>query len=310
MKKKLLLAVTINLFIAGGLGVLILYAARRTAQETPRLPPDRDPAPTVAQLINDVLRPKDGRAALGASQALFGRADQSRLKELKAHPNHGIALRASWEEVFRESKDLPAPAASQDPEKLRRFRQLVEQRLQVTLPDWWGKLLPVTPDDLRGELSRSTAKLIEVQGIYHQVQPRLFVPANMIVEKDGNNIRLQIDQATALIPGALVEGDGVRSRRCDSISAAISPEKVFLALHDQVPNWYPLVCLDRQSGELLWEERVWAGSVLGGGGLVYHYVRVTADDDRVLVFGNAGFAYIDAFDPVDGSCLFRFTTLY
>ena len=92
----------------------------------------------------------------------------------------------------------------------------------------------------------------------------------------------------------------------------MTPKVCFLALHDDVGSAYPLDCIKRESGEILWKANVWATHVQGGyTGQHVHWVTVIAQEDRVLVSGagNNG-AYVEAFRADNGKNLLRFSTSY
>jgi hypothetical protein len=88
--------------------------------------------------------------------------------------------------------------------------------------------------------------------------------------------------------------------------ALVSRSRCYVAIHDDVGYTYRLVCIDRSSGSVRWEAKVWGCWIGGASGEFESWVTVTEQDDRIIVFGaaNTGF-HVEGFRCDDGANLFR-----
>ena len=97
------------------------------------------------------------------------------------------------------------------------------------------------------------------------------------------------------------------------LSPALTKDKCFLALHSLCGWSYPLVCLDRRTGNELWRADVWAvGNDTGCQGGLTEDVSLLRSGHNVLIVIGAGTHcfYIEGFDVITGKCLFRFANWY
>src|SRR5438105_4509583 len=81
-----------------------------------------------SEQIGAVIDAEDLSAAAKAYQKLFNRATTDKLRRLQSNSNDSIAIQAAWQDVQQSIPLNPKKGARPDPEKLRRFMEILEER--------------------------------------------------------------------------------------------------------------------------------------------------------------------------------------
>jgi hypothetical protein len=263
-------------------------------------------------------------------EKMYKGASRETIDRLKTSSHTGIALRAAWEIVLRDgmTADLRGkpPMLAVDSSTMQRFLGFVEGRLRVTPPRWWMSELAtakygwlhgptVWPEDLkslREKLCSTTKALIHA-------------PHGASVERVGGGLRivLKSDEALSVSKSLLKEvedeqsfdpefgGDGK-----DSIDVVVVDSERFIVAfyRNTTDEQYPLYCISRLSGKIVWKANVWEAAPSMAGSIEDFFVHVAAiriAGDMVYVFGmTSASAYVDAFSLIDGKNRFHFSTSY
>jgi hypothetical protein len=327
MRKLILVVVVVGGCLASLSAEDPFPAKDRTRAEGQKF--DRD----TQQQIDAILNAGDGYAEL------FGKMSVAQTRDLKKHPNLGVSLRAAWEEACFGIPDLlqnsipyqhnrPStgraaatvearsgifPRQSQtsvvdlDRESVDRFLKFARDQLKANHPEWWE----TTIRSGSARMHRSSWGVGFRLPLTSRFDPTLEMemPVGITLEKVPGGAVVKVGQESATIPETVMEktknqGGG------RSLSICFVRDRAYVALHSQVPFSYPLICLDRQSGKVLWESTVWVlGARSSYEGLWRHSVTISAAGERILVHGaSCDCAYIEGFEPEKGTAMFRFGT--
>ena len=95
--------------------------------------------------------------------------------------------------------------------------------------------------------------------------------------------------------------------------ALIRPKCCVVAMHDDWGCPYLLAYVDRETQQIRWVSKCWgsfndAGIYLSGN--CTQWLEITEQDDRIIVFGDAGGFHVEAFRVSDGQSLFRFSNYF
>jgi hypothetical protein len=260
---------------------------------------------TTGEMMDDFLRAPDLERASERFNVLFKRVGVEGLEQLRLNDHNNIALQAAWREV---RLTLPEQKGNRrvrpDPAKLRWFLGFLEGRGRLRVPNWWQESI------LRAQTYRRDDCLNLALGnkpFYHDSGfGSIKTPLDTILIEEGASVVVAVADARTRVPWALLK----RSR---NLSALATSSRCYIATHGNFGARYPLICVSRDSGKLIWKARVWGHSfdlimVADSGS---QRVTVTEEGSRVVVFGaSLAGAHVEAFDVKDGKNLFRFTTAY
>ena len=303
------------------LTVLLVQLTRYAAAEPPT--PAVDP---LVALRSSAVQADEPETATKAFAKLFEHASDDTLIALKADPNLGISLHAAY--LMQKSKK-PELIASSHPE---RFIGFLEGRTGLSSPPNWAISFALSPSNedlipaaLRtyGPLGLITIEDEEVglkpgEGIpmCHSVPKlhRIQVAGRSIecpVAIDVRNDRLVVsNKATPLRDPFLSLLRRLKSH--NYLNAIVAKGKVFVVIWEGWPFQYPIICLDSNSGEMLWKSEVWAVDNQKGPssnfGHFLHHVELTANQGMIGVFGISHMGYyVDGFNIGTGKAMFRFS---
>ena len=137
----------------------------------------------------------------------------------------------------------------------------------------------------------------------------LFARKTAQLAKQSNGLVVTLGERSIVLPNkTLTEGD----RPATGIRVLVGQEHIFVALHEQLPLPFGLLCFNAKSRQLAWRGDVWAdGCLCDYSGSARHWVDLQESTDAVRVYG-LGFecAYIEEFSKEDGRARFRFGTIY
>jgi hypothetical protein len=280
--------------------------------------------------VQEILNSKEpvGLRACESYQALFRKTGPDDLAKLRTHQNDGIALQAAWQEVaLTVPKNEQKKQVRPDRQKLVWFLGFLEGRLYVQAPQWWAERLLDTRAWRRGNIFPG-AGLHDTSNDAGIIQ---LIRSMTTRRNSDRTIRLRrpeyADHGSRLrnIAGKTVLAIGEESiplqdellRKLNSgelyydISALPSSKCIYVAVHDDIGYPYPLACLDRVSGKIIWKSEV-CGTWWGiGMGIHFMNIAIVQQDNRVIVFGSGDTGmHVEGFRVDDGSNLFRFSTSY
>lgn len=254
------------------------------------------------------LSHRQGQVASEAYKALFKLVGSAGLSGLQTTRNDSIAIQAAWQEVTLSATDNAGKDGPHDRQKLDWFVGFLEGRARVKLPQWWSELLLGSRFDRQGKayIPNREEDLYHDTGFDHVRGPR-----DTTLKRDGEKLILMVGAESVELPGELLPQSQKTGVWCE-VSALMTREKCYIAVHDHLGYPFQLTCLDRLSGLVRWKTTV-CGTIWSGysGTPPKSYVSIIEHDDRVLVFGAGWFAVnFEAFQAKDGVNLFRFATSY
>lgn len=303
------------------LTVLLVQLTRYAAAD----PPSPAVVP-LAALRSSAVQADEPETATKAFARLFEHASDDTLVALKADPDLGISLHAAY--LMQKSKK-PELIASSHPE---RFIGFLEGRTGLSSPPNWAISFALSPskDDLIPAALRTYGPLglITIEDEEVGLNPGEGIPMCHTVPKlhriqvagraiqcpltiDVRNDQLVVSSKT--IP--LRESFSSLLRRLKShnyLNAIVAEGKVFVVIWEGSPLRYPIICLDLNSGEMLWKSEVWAVENHKGPwshfGHFLHHVELTANQGMIGVFGISHMGYyVEGFTIGTGKAVFRFS---
>lgn len=302
-----------------------------------------------ARLVEQVQQAKDVDALGDVYDKACGSAWGWELERLKKCQNPGIAIQAAWEEVRRtiptktpERKPMPAKNNTTamarsptriNPEALLCFLEFVESHLSVSMPWWWKDAISKasymfgTADSL-AHRDRGIGCLTSPESwnylVYYPTQAGLEAPVGISVVTTNSGLRISKGRESFDIPMSVIKkanesmSDDILAPRgvcCVNMAAVDAERFVIVFCISGIARGFPLLCVSRSTGKIIWEARVWMARPIGGHYFSYLVPRFPIDikvaNDAVYVFGLClKSAYIEAFSLADGKNVFRFSTSY
>jgi hypothetical protein len=136
-------------------------------------------------------------------------------------------------------------------------------------------------------------------------------PPGVGLEREGDALVLGYKGKRIKISQELVGKLG-DARMYPSCAAYLEGNQCFVAFYGQIPERFPLLCIDANTGRLHWRAEVWA---LGADNLPElfgpsrHETIVAPEQGRITVYGaGSGGCYIESFEKKTGKVVFRFAT--
>lgn len=245
----------------------------------------------------------------GLYRSLFAAAGPNGLSRLQSLPDDSIAIQAAWESVaLTVPLEMTNEPVRLDADRLNWFVGFFEGRARVSLPKGWRELMLDARTNQRDNIFPGEPK----SNPYHDaVAGRVKCPTDASVNTSSDAVVFRIAADRIMIPEKIMrraEDGGVYF----NVSGCFTPERCFLAVHNDFGAPHDVACIDRSSGKLLWKSTA-CGSCwhpVWGSGKCWVWVVFT-DDDRVFVFGaeSCGF-YVHAFNADDGKSLLHFSSRY
>jgi len=249
-------------------------------------------------------------------------ASAEELDNLVADPNCRIALAAAWERVLRTvpEQEEPSeeqlrewsktwssgPSVSPDRSAMSRFLGLLEGRIGVAIPQFWGRNFQCASGKGRNmgfaNYEDEDQERSEDPGAAPAGADSLFI----VPERKGDHLVLKQGSEALLLPA---EDGGWMDRA----SVGLTSNMAYVALyHAGSACSYNLYALNRHSGKVVWSASVWGdGNLIDSTGIDWHVVELRATDSEIVVFGISGCAaYVEVFGKETGEDRCRFGTDY
>jgi|GEM_PF-3182211 len=251
-----------------------------------------------------ILRATDELTHTDAISRVYLHAGSHLLNQLARHRDSGIALTGAWARVVAAARTAQSGKQEGTPQRsafqadLERFLGFVEGRLRITPPADWVRLVRMTEATADwgiqfGEFYRFRKESLRLDGVVFR---------NGSVRRDGDDLQVTLGSEQYRLRDALL-----KSKRPYGVVGAISGDLAVTALITSHGLSYPLMALDKRSGEVKWSADVWALGDGGGSGLGDHWSNLVIENKNVYVFGIAtNGLYIEAFSLQDGTVAFRF----
>ncbi|MHB1033712.1 MAG: hypothetical protein ACYC35_01230 [Pirellulales bacterium] len=311
--------------------------------EPPQDKPDASPEETIVRALNTPI-PKGPRLAATAYDRLFSGATETRLRELAQSANPSIALQARWE-LQNVAHAIPSDTAH--PNYIPGFLE-GEFGLNPPIPwavdfaifsyhndadfqrllDFYGRV-GFTGIKKRSFLIGGKETLLNTVNVNPDVHRTSYgpgAPKNIEIMKEGKRVVIIVSGKKVLIsPDLLLERKvyrfyGVqREERADpkdlQVAAAVRGDRAFVAVYEDSYEPLSLLCVECDSGQLVWRSVAWAAYVessVAMSGPSYAEAQLVCDDGKVTVFGRgrcSGY-YVESFDARTGENILRFSSQY
>jgi len=259
--------------------------------------------PKVQNLVEEIAAARDPETVARGYTTLFKNPDRKLLAQLKGVKETGVALRAAWEDALltgankqeftRERRLEDGEPSRPKPEAAQRFLGFAEGRLGVQLPPWWEETVRSHHRD---------ARLLNLE------EPKNKVSQRGSLEKQGRQALLCVGNERVLLAPAIARKYGWAQR----VAISANQKTCLIAFHSTVGSSYPLVCVDRETGDLVWEAKVWDQALEGDvKGVWFENVSLVEQGERVFAFGAGPYwFYVEAFNRKTGRNEFRFANFY
>lgn len=249
---------------------------------------------------------------------LFAGVDQVGLAELRSRHCDSIAIQAAWEEVQlleRRPKTTSNNIAVR-PNMANWFVGFFEGRGRVGCPRWWRDyVVSSNSTSISNSIpgngivdAPETESIPKYQGI--GLEP-IEGPSDTRLRRRGKALDFSIGDETIQVPDDLfpTNKDGSIAKCC--VSGKFTDLHVFIAVHTDTGDMHTVYCIERMSQRVRWKAKAcgcWWG---GTSGVQESRVTVTADANRVYVFGWAAIGvYAHAFHIDTGRTSFFFSSTF
>jgi len=249
------------------------------------------------QRILDAETSADGGKAF---KDLVTRVQRNSLRRLVNDPDTGIALKATFELHKLKTADYQR----MKPIHAQAFLDAFRERTGLIPPDWWARNLPeVNPWIDHTSLSQATTKTVD---------------DTVIIAFDNRELRIESSLYAKMCENYVTfTGLGSEGYFAVTVFARIETSRSFLAIcEENFGSKFDLYCIDSQSGQILWQSKVWAlgaDNLWAGSGSWSHAAQLTLSEDKnqIIVWGaGRGGSYVEAFDTSNGKNAFRFCSEY
>jgi hypothetical protein len=254
-----------------------------------------------------------------AYREFFSKTDRTVWAALRADDDLGLGLHAAWwlSQAGGPQRDHPRP---------ERFLGFIEGRARASIPLRWevgllGRALREHTElharALEGYLT-SAAFVVKKPGTFlilptklQRTEAGFLAPQGVLVERVGSRLRIRkegvdIELAKPVMKRLPPELVG------DTVFAEVAAQRVYVGFYNAFGTPFVLVCLDRHSGALLWETKVWSLGRKAGliSGPWHQEIEITESANLVWVFGESGDCFVEAFTVSKGAPMCRFSTNY
>jgi hypothetical protein len=253
--------------------------------------------------VQAVLRASDLSKAGEAFRALFEVAGKAGLPRLKVDAHDTIAIQAAWREVLLPLLgEEPKQSVPLDRRKLEWFLGFLEGRGRLQIPTWWRNTFLEARFGQPGNIHFPSKNILSYG---NTAVDRISAPLGTTLTKENGSFVLKVDKQSVKIPDARVGGF------FRSVQALMTPKRCYYVFHNDFGWGYPITCIERKSGKVIWKADVWATWCHRSyGPHPQSQVAIVEQDSRIVVFGISGGAHVEAFRAEDGKNLFRFSTYH
>jgi hypothetical protein len=259
---------------------------------------------------------KSTKEAKDVLRSLFNGIDRKKLPSLMQQGDVSIALHAAWH-FFVNPGDPSYKARPQ------RFLGFLQGRTGLAPPLEWEALLvyrsfqskPMEWEQAALKEYLSTYPGSElVDGMFcfpakqrHKTQSGFEADKGTRIEKTGDKFVIQWEKKTLRIDATLLKAPTDRSTRACTV--LIGSKRSWVAVSSSAYGEpFDLMCVELQSGRLLWKSQVLGSGVWGlGTGQPSHDCKFVENGKLIAVFGSScADGYTEAFDIETGRPAFRF----
>jgi len=256
--------------------------------------------------INVVLKATDATRFCRAIEALLQKKSIDELRTLKNHTCQTVAVAAAWEIARKSVRGREGGQSFRDARaaEVNRFIGFLEGRLEVCPPTWWVEAILGVEFDKNGNAHFQRSKRD-----YHKDMGDLRTADGCHFESCKNGFFLREGGEALFLEEEFV--DSIIASGRTRIAVRFCESRAFIAVHSEDAGSYVMNCIDRKTGGIVWQSRIWAAGAplaISGGG-AGHAVELIPGKDVVLVFGaSVDMFYVEAFDENTGQVVMRFSS--
>lgn len=232
-------------------------------------------------------------------QRLFEGAGIDVMNQLKFNENDSISVQTAWEIARLGEIKLNNLRFNSE-----MFVGFTEAIFQINVPDWWADHIVQMKSTGRSQTAFPTLQHT------HAGELICALETSLVETADGVELRYR-DKAVVVRRNLF--GHDQNEPLSGRIAIAFSDEKCFISFYDDGARAHPVVCVDTQTGVVVWRSTC-AGAKpnVFGSGVDSSYVEMKLDSrGRLYVFGASGLGnYVQIFDQANGKSVAQFSTRY
>jgi hypothetical protein len=245
-----------------------------------------------------------------AFEEYFHHIGAAGVRQLLSDKNIGTALQAAWEvhktAVKRREHVSNRTDDVYDPDGLSKFLAFLKDRTKAPIPDWWAAgILDI--ELFPGRHLASGERYLKDRPKFKKTESGRFVAEKVQLVLADGIFRYSVGDRTVVFPD-----DTFDKFASDCLSGLLRNDWAVIAAFSQHGGFgYKLAAFDRKRGKTAWSADVWAGGRTILGGEAFHRIELVEEDGSLFVFGAESHGmYLEAFDAVNGKCLYRFCNGY
>jgi hypothetical protein len=141
-----------------------------------------------------------------------------------------------------------------------------------------------------------------------------WVPSDLTAQLNDRDLAITVGEKEQILVAASVLKDAVSNPEASGynhLNATVAADRAFVAFFDEFGERYPLLCIDRNSGKVLWKAEVWAlatEQIPARSGSWAHNLILEFHKKSVVLYGIGVGCYVEAFDIETGKPLYRFAS--
>jgi len=254
----------------------------------------------IAGAQKNIASAKNAEEAGQALKERLEHAGRKGLPDLMNDSDTTLALAAAWEHFIgpgtKDTRPMP-----------KDFVKFFEAKTGSRVPGGWEREvvlagLNVSPDS--SQLRTAAEKDYMSVADFTQTTGITLTDGTYVITEGLTTVRVRQEDLTKF--GNL---DGIFKR----IEAHVGQARTFIAICDDSGAPFPVICVNSQTGAVLWQATVWPTRSTSAtftflGGLPRHYFAFDETKNMIAVFGCALRCFAAGFDVRNGDPIFQFTT--
>jgi hypothetical protein len=259
-----------------------------------------------------IAHPHDVSQLKSAYTAILKGASPQRVRGLTKERSDGLAVAAAWRQAMNSCESGP-PSETKAMCAFTRFVGFVDGRLPAEIPECWEQ--NVASAAWRNGYVTFLVDPKPPEEPFHG-RRIAHVTKGWSIKVVETGCELSRRDTRVVVPSELIDR-AMKTRAFPIFSPVVDGDAVFVVIAGDTPyDAADLAKFSRQTGKLLWTQKIWTGGELSGAGIGGPHVRMhvvepkIGRDGNVYVFGISVFgAYINSFSAAEGTPRLRFSTL-
>jgi hypothetical protein len=281
------------------IGIVILalpgLAIAGDCQDPEEDTPTETPAPGDAKTRKQLRKAYD---------SLFQDASPDTIQTLVTHQDETVALAAGWMRMKNTLRDEKADEPREAEAPTQRFLGLIEGRLKVSPPAWWGRGITKI---FRADDFKSIYSALDKEDRLW-TKNNIWTPKGVLLKQQDAGYFIKTGEKRCQLPDKILEDISFPPPFLTGMRVTFKQTRCYLAVSGQFPQNSKIYSIDRGSGKILWSSDIWVARIIRGStGSTLHWLEIIDKRDQIYVFGIWGDSpYVEAFQKDDGQNVFRF----